>query len=72
MLYAEFEVSLSCDRLLRHYRGSTTGIVVTTSTGTTLQLPAVAFRKFVTATGLHGRFSVEYCDQHRLRSLRRL
>jgi hypothetical protein len=72
MANAEFEISLSCDRLLRHYRGAATGIVVITNTGTTLQLPAVAFRRFVTEEGLHGRFSVEYCDRRRLRSLRRL
>jgi hypothetical protein len=72
MASAEFEISLTADRLLRHYRGNATSIVVTTTTGTTLQLPAVAFRKFVNESGLHGRFSVEYCDRHRLRSLRRL
>ena len=69
---AEFEVSLSSERLLRHYRGDATGIVVKTTTGTTLQLPAVVFRKFITSAGLHGRFRVEYSDERRLQSLRKL
>ncbi len=69
---AEFEVSLPRDRLLRHYRGNATSIVVTTTSGTTLQLPAVAFRQFVTDAGLYGHFLVEYSDRHRLKSLTRL
>lgn len=72
MAHAEFEVSVSSDRLLRHYQGAATSIVVVTTTGTTLQLPAVAFRKFVTEAGLHGRFSVEYSERRRLKSLQRL
>ncbi len=72
MAQAEFEISLSNERLLRHYRGHATGIVVTTTTGATLQLPAVAFRRFVNASGLHGRFRVEYSEQNRLTSLQRL
>lgn len=71
-MHAEFDVCLSREKLLRHYRGEATGIVVTTRSGTTLQLPAVAFRRFVTSTGLRGRFRVEYCEQRRLRALRRL
>ena len=72
MAHADFEISIPNERLLRHYSGHATGIVVTTTTGATLQLPAVAFRKFVSANGLHGRFRVEYSEQNRLTSLRRL
>ncbi len=72
MAHAEFEIALSGERLLRHYSGAATSIVVETTDGTTLQLPAVAFRRFVTSAGLYGRFRIEYSDAHRLQSLRRI
>lgn len=70
--YAEFELALPTQELLRHYRGEAHALVVRSSDGRTLQLPVSALRRFVTCAGLWGRFAVEYDAARRLHSVRRL
>jgi len=44
---------------LPYYQGKIYAVVVTASTGETVQFPASHLRKYLSATGIHGYFCME-------------
>ena len=59
----EFQLRLSTQDYLRYYRGDARQVVVRSSTGATVQFPAALLQKFVTASGVQGRFVLRCDDQ---------
>ena len=68
----EFLINLSSEQYLNYYRGTVNQVVVQCTTGATVQFPAALLTRFVTATGVQGRFVLTCDDQHRGSEMRRL
>jgi hypothetical protein len=60
----EFQLSVPAHTCLDYYRGAIKQVRVVGVTGETLQFPAALLTRFVTETGVHGRF-VLTCDDDR-------
>ncbi len=60
------EIVISPKELLRYYQGVAQTIIVHAVTGERVQLPASAFRSFVTPHGINGRFEVTFSEQGKL------
>jgi|TARA_R110002167_G_scaffold47929_2_gene141629 hypothetical protein len=54
-----FSLNLSNQDYLLYYQGAIHTIVVTTDEGLRLEFPAMHLRKFLTATGIKGRFCLQ-------------
>jgi hypothetical protein len=59
----EFHLDISPEEYVDYYRGTVRQVLVRCSTGQTLQFPASLLQRFVTHTGIRGRF-VLTCDEH--------
>ena len=59
----EFHLNISPEQYEDYYRGLVRQVIVRCSTGQTLQFPASLLQRFVTPTGIEGRF-VLTCDEH--------
>lgn len=66
----EFSINLSAEKTQRIYAGRARYILVFTDEGTSIQLPAVNFRRYVSEQGIHGRFEVEIDDNNKIIRLR--
>ncbi|UCL85329.1 DUF2835 domain-containing protein [Pseudomonas sp. HS-18] len=66
------DISLSADRLQALYRGHANRVQVSSRDGRQVNLPAHYLRPFVTYSGVHGSFELEFDDSGRLLALRRL
>nr|WP_320116144.1 DUF2835 domain-containing protein [uncultured Desulfuromonas sp.] len=72
MARTTFSLNISVDEYLRYYQGSAAWIRIHADNGQTLKLPAGNFRKFLTHSGIHGRFIIEFDDNFKLVSLMKL
>lgn len=54
-----FSINLSSIEYLPYYQGKVNDIVVTAHTGERIQFPAMHLRKFITPSGVFGRFCME-------------
>ena len=52
----EFRLDLSEQQYLHYYRGSVNQVIVKSFDGATIQFPASLLIKFVSTSGVHGRF----------------
>ena len=68
----KFSLDLPAHKIERIYQGNARYILVESDEGMTLQLPAINFRDYVAADGIHGRFQLRIDDSNRIMSLRRL
>ena len=68
----EFNMALSAKKTARIYEGMARYILVESESGLTLQLPAVNFREYVTANGIHGRFRVRIDTDNRIIALSKI
>ncbi|MCP8466647.1 DUF2835 domain-containing protein [Pseudomonas sp. ZM23] len=66
------DISLPADRLQAVYRGQANRVLVTSRDGRRINLPAHHLRRFMTHSGVHGTFELEFDDTGRLLALRRL
>jgi hypothetical protein len=60
------EIVISPTELLKYYKGVAQTIMVHAVTGERVQLPASAFRQFVTPHGINGRFEVTFSEEGKL------
>lgn len=67
-----FQLQISAETYLRYYRGHARAVIVQAEDGRTIQLPADAFRPFVTASGIAGRFELQLDDNNKLIALKRI
>ncbi|MFV3412495.1 DUF2835 domain-containing protein [Pseudomonas nitroreducens] len=66
------DICLPVDRLQAFYRGHVNRVEVVSRDGRRINLPAYHLRPFVTHSGVHGSFELEFDDSGRLLALRRL
>lgn len=66
------DISLPADRLQAVYGGQANRVLVTSRDGRRINLPAHHLRRFMTHSGVHGTFELEFDDTGRLLALRRL
>ena len=67
-----FYLDISAQQYLSYYNGSAKFINVQTDYGRTLKFPASELQKFVTRSGIQGRFEIEFNEQYKLVSLSRV
>ncbi len=68
----EFHLAIAPEEFVRVYQGTASVIVVRTTQGLRVQLPAARFRKFVTPEGVHGHFELTTDERNKVVELRRL
>jgi len=59
------QLSISADKMVGYYRGQIKTVMARATTGQTVQFPASALQKFILPDGVHGRFRLEFDDQHK-------
>lgn len=67
-----FSLHISSHDYLRFYQGEAAWINAIADDGRHLKLPARNFRSFLTHSGIHGRFVVEFNSQFKLISLKQI
>lgn len=67
-----FSLAITAAQYQRYYRGEASSVVVHTTTGLKLALPAANLRRFVTIDGIHGDFCLTADANHRMIALERL
>ena len=67
-----FNLNLSKEQALRYYQGSARFVVVTAENGKRIQFPAEHIRSFIGASGIQGRFSIEFDGNNKLITIRRI
>ena len=70
--FFEFQLNLSDQKYLDYYRGSIKQVLVQCTDGVTIEFPASLLTKFVTSTGVHGRFVLTCDDEQKGSELSRL
>lgn len=67
-----FRLNLSQDELMRVYQGSAARVSVVTEQGLRVELSAQHLRRFVSYSGVQGRFRLKTDDNHRFIDLERI
>ena len=67
-----FHLDISALQYLSYYKGSAKFVNVKTDYGRTLKFPASELQKFVTRSGIQGRFEIEFNAQYKLVRLSRV
>ena len=67
-----FSVAIPTKRWLLYYSGDIQTLIVATTTGLTLSLPAFRLRPYTSSAGLHGSFKLVLTDQNGFFSLEKL
>lgn len=68
----QFYLNISPQQYLSYYQGAAKFVHVTSEDGRSLKFPASRLQKFVTHSGVEGRFEIEFDANHKLVSLERL
>ena len=67
-----FRLNVNREEAMRYYRGEASAVVALTDSGQSLQFPALHVRRFITQSGIHGRFRLRFDSNHKLLSLERI
>jgi hypothetical protein len=67
-----FKLNISAQEYQAYYRGQSLIVVAQSEDGKRLQFPAMELRKFVSYTGVQGRFEITYSDDSKLLNLRKI
>lgn len=67
-----FRLNVGREEAMRYYRGEASAVVARTDTGQSLQFPAIHVRRFITQTGIYGRFRIQFDNNHKLLNLERI
>ena len=65
----DLDLSFSSNQVMGYYRGQVRTIRARATNGQTVQFPASALQKFILQDGVHGRFRIQFDEQHRFVSL---
>lgn len=68
----EFDLRLTEQQYLNYYRGAVRQVLVRSTQGARVQFPAALLTRFVTASGVQGRFLLTCDDAMQGATLRRL
>ena len=72
MLSMRFHLTISADDYLAYYAGQARSISVKADDGRRIKFPAEHLRPFVSHGGISGYFEIEFDQNHRFLSLKRL
>lgn len=64
-----FRLNISAQDYQAYYRGQSHVVIAQSEDGKRLQFPAMELRKFVSYTGVHGRFKITYSQDSKLLDL---
>jgi len=67
-----FRMAISAEEASRYYQGTARFVVVTAENGQKIQFPAQHIRPFITQLGVNGLFSIQFNDENKLISLKRI
>ncbi len=67
-----FYLDISPQQYMSYYKNSGIVVNVQADNGRTLNFPASELQKFVTHSGIQGRFEIEFNEQYKLVSLSRV
>ena len=67
-----FTLDISAEKLQSYYSGSAKFVHVQAEDGRSLQFPISELQKFVSHSGVQGRFEILFDDQYKLVSLKRI
>lgn len=67
-----FSISISAEKYQMYYQGSAKFVRVRSEDGRSLKFPASELQKFVSHSGIEGRFEIVFDDQHKLVSLKKI
>ena len=67
-----FDINLPAERMQLVYQGQANRVVVKSRDGRNVSVPAHHFRPFLSHSGVHGSFVLEFSSAGELLSLRRL
>ena len=68
----QFSLGITPDQYRSYYHGSAKFVHVQAEDGRSLQFPASELQRFVTHTGIQGRFEIEFSDENKLLGLNRI
>lgn len=66
------QLAIPAPKLHAYYRGTVRSVQVRAVTGQLVQFPASALQRHFTAEGVHGRFRMEFDENHKFVSLDRI
>ena len=67
-----FSLDISPEKYQRYYQGTAQFVYVQTDDGRSLKFPVTALHKFISHSGIQGRFEIEFNDQNKLINLNRI
>ena len=67
-----FSLNISAEQYQAYYQGVARFIRVVAEDGRSLKFPASHLQKFVTHSGIQGRFEIRFDEQQKLQSLQRI
>ena len=67
-----FGLNLNAEECMRYYRGEAASVVVRSDTGLRIAFPASYLRRFITASGVNGRFEIVFDANHKLVKLEKV
>ncbi|WP_150048489.1 MULTISPECIES: DUF2835 domain-containing protein [Methylomonas] len=70
--FIRFSIDIDYERYLSVYQGFTQSITVVAEDGRSLNFPAGNIRRFLTRSGIQGRFEMELTDRNKFIALRKL
>jgi hypothetical protein len=59
------DLHISAEKMLGYYRGQVRTVRARATNGQTVQFPVSVLQKHVSTDGIHGRFRMEFDDQHK-------
>jgi len=70
--FIRFSIDIDYDQYLSVYQGITKSITVVAEDGRSINFPAVNIQRFLTQSGIQGRFEMELTDRNKFVALRKL
>lgn len=67
-----FRITIPAHEYIAHYQGVARNVVVTLSSGLTVQFPSEALRPFVTHNGVQGEFLLRVDKNNKMKGLERV
>ncbi len=72
MAKLRFSLNIPATEYKRYYSGAAGSVLTVADNGQQLQFPAAELRRYVSRSGVHGRFEIEFDERNKLIRLDRL
>lgn len=71
-LEVEFNLAISADEYLKYYQGDVKWVLAKSTKGLKVRFPASFLSRFITLSGINGRFKLRYLKSGKLVSLNKI